>query len=179
MKVTLTVRHGGDVQDSLREHTLNQVEGLSKYFERLVEAVIVFDLEQHRHIVEIRLHASGDTLFAHTEAGDWRAAVDGTVDKLRRQLKRHKRKRIQRSLSRAEREELFATVGEASEPSDPMAPPSDWDRISSDEAISRLRTSDEEVLVFVDARDGLVKIARRDDEGVSVVEAEAFEVEDH
>ena len=68
---------------------------------------------------------------------------------------------------------------EAESPRDPTAAPIDWDRISSAEAIERLGASGEEVLVFVDTRDGVVKIARRDgEESISVVEAEAFEVEE-
>jgi hypothetical protein len=64
-------------------------------------------------------------------------------------------------------------------PRDPSVAPVDWDRISSSEAIDRLGVSDEEILVFVDTLDGVVKIARRDgEESFSVVEAEAFEVED-
>ena len=180
MQVSLTVRHGGTVPDALRDHAREQVFGLSKYYERLVEADIVLDQQNHRHIAEVRVHTSNDTHFASTVADDWRSAVDGTIGKLRRQLKRHKEKQIQRSLTRAERERLYAFAGPVDrESSDPNAPPPEWDRISSREAIAKLETSGEEVLVFVDNRDGLVKIARRDEEGgVSVVEAEAFDVEE-
>jgi len=179
MKVTLSVRHG-DVPDPLRTHVQDGVAGLSKYFNRLVEADIVLDQENHRHIAEVRIHTSTDTHFARTEAAECRAAIDGTVGKLRRQLKRHKAKLRRRSLTRVEREQLFRDRIEGDVADDPMLPPRDWDRISSREAIARLENSGEEVLVFVDAQDGAVKIARRDGEGsVSVVEAEAFEVEEH
>jgi putative sigma-54 modulation protein len=179
MKVTLSVRHG-DVPDPLRSHTEDGIAGLSKYFDKLVEADIVLDQENHRHIAEVRLHTSNDTHFARTEAADWRTAIDGTITKLRRQLKRHKSKLNRRSLTRVEREQIFQGQIEEDVADDPSVAPVDWDRISSREAIARLETSGEEVLVFVDAQDGVVKIARRDGEGsVSVVEAEAFEVEEH
>jgi hypothetical protein len=87
---------------------------------------------------------------------------------------------MRRSLTRVEREQLFRDRVERDVAHDSTVPPQDWDRISSREAIARLENSGEEVLVFVDAQDGAVKIARRDGEGsVSVVEAEAFEVEEH
>jgi hypothetical protein len=106
--------------------------------------------------------------------------VDGTVEKLKRQLQRHKEKLNRRQLTRAERELLAARQrSEVEAPQDLSAAPQEWDRISSAEAIERLGASGEEVLVFVDTRDGVVKIARRDDEeSISVVEAEAFEVEE-
>lgn len=180
MQITLTVRHG-EVSDALKQYARDEVAGLSKFFPRLVEADIFLDREGHRHIAEVRLHTSNDTHFAGTEDGDLRTALDGTLDKLRRQLKRHKGKLNDRGLPREERERLF---GEAPSPGAAPAPdasvaPRDWPRISDAEAAERLRVSGEDVLVFVDRVDGEVKIARREDGGgVSVEEAESFGVEE-
>lgn len=110
-----------------------------------------------------------------------RTAIDATVGKLKRQLQRHKEKLNRRQLTRGERDHVMALRPARSAPRpDPSLAPAEWDRISSPEAISRLNLSGEEVLVFVDTGDGVVKIARRDgEESISVVEAEAFEVEEH
>jgi putative sigma-54 modulation protein len=179
MEITFSIRHG-DLPENIKEYAHQEVEGLSKYFERLVEADIILAQEGHRNIAEVRIHSSNDTHFASSEAGDMRSAVDGTVEKLKRQLQRHKEKLNRRQLSRAERQLIAARQrSEAEPPRDISAAPQEWDRISSAEAIDRLGASGEEVLVFVDTRDGVVKIARRDDEeSISVVEAETFEVEE-
>ena len=180
MQITLSVRHG-EVPDPLRTYIRDEVTGLAKYFERLVEADIHLDHEGHRHIAEVRIHSSNDTHFASTQAGDWRTAIDGTISKLRRQLKKHKEKLNRRALTHEERERLYGAGSARSEPlpADSAVAPREWDRISSREAIARLAGSTEDVLVFVDVGDGSAKIARRDEEGsVSVVEAEAFEVEE-
>jgi putative sigma-54 modulation protein len=180
MEITFTSRHG-DLPDAIKEYARLEVEGLSKYFDRLVEANIILDQEGHRNIAEVRIHSSNDTHFASSETEDMRSAVDGTVAKLKRQLQRHKDKLNRRQLTRVEREQLLTMRYRAQEeaPRDPSVAPVDWDRISSSEAIDRLGVSDEEILVFVDTLDGVVKIARRDgEESFSVVEAEAFEVED-
>jgi putative sigma-54 modulation protein len=180
MEITFTSRHG-DLPDAIKEYARLEVEGLSKYFDRLVEANIILDQEGHRNIAEVRIHSSNDTHFASSETEDMRSAVDGTVAKLKRQLQRHKDKLNRRQLTRVEREQLLTMRYRAQEeaPRDPSVAPVDWDRISSSEAIDRLGVSDEEILVFVDTLDGVVKIARRDgEESISVVEAEAFEVED-
>lgn len=179
MEMTLSVRHG-DVPDALRQYARDQITGLSRFFNRLVEADIILDQEGHRHIAEGRLHTSNDTHFARSENGDMRTAIDAMVDKLRRQLERHKGKLNNHPLPRDERERIY---GEAVSPGEPPSPdptraPWQWPRISSSEASARLETSDEDVLVFVDAVDGAVKIARRrDDGGVGVEEAESFDVE--
>ncbi len=179
MEITFSSRHG-DLSDALKEYARQEVEGLSRYFERLVEADITLDQEGHRDIAEVRIHSSNDTHFASSEAEEMRSAIDGTVAKLKRQLQRHKDKLNRRQLTRGEREFVAARLEPAAEtPRDTSAAPVEWDRITSGEAIERLGVSGEEVLVFVDTADGAVKIARLDGEGsISVVEAEAFEMED-
>ena len=178
MEMTFSSRHG-DLPDALKEYARQEVEGLSRYFERLVEADITLDQEGHRNIAEVRIHSSNDTHFASSEAEDMRSAIDGTVAKLKRQLQRHKDKLNRRQLTRGERELVATRLQPAAEKPDVSSAPMEWDRITSGEAIERLGASGEEVLVFVDTTDGAVKIARLDGEGsVSVVEAEAFEMED-
>jgi len=180
MEITLSIRHG-EVPDAMKDYVRGEVEGLSKYFDRIVEADIILDLDGHRNIAEVRMHSSNDTHFARSETGDMRSAIDATTDKLKRQLKRHKEKLIGRQLTKIERERIFGAAArpDRQAPLDPAVAPVEWDRISSPEAILRLTTSDEDVLVFVDTRDGVVKIARRvGEETVSVVEAETFEVEE-
>lgn len=180
MEITLSSRHG-DLPDAIKAYARQEVDALSKYFDRLVEADITLDQEGHRNIAEVRIHSSNDTHFASSEAEDMRSAVDGTVVKLRRQLQRHKEKLNRRQLTRGERELLLGARPrrERETAPDPSVAPVEWDRITSGEAIVRLDDSGEDVLVFVDTRDGAVKIARRDGAGsISVVEAEAFEVEE-
>ena len=180
MQITLSIRHG-EAPDAMKEYVRREVEGLSKYFERLVEADIILDQEGHRTIAEVRIHTSNDTHFARSEAGDLRTSIDATVEKLKRQLKRHKEKLTRRQLTKVERERIFGAGARPDRraPLDPAVAPVEWDRISSPEAITRLAASDEDILVFVDTRDGVVKIARRDwEDSISVVEAETFEVEE-
>jgi putative sigma-54 modulation protein len=179
MEITFSSRHG-DLSDALKEYARQEVEGLSRYFERLVEADITLNQEGYRDIAEVRIHSSNDTHFASSEAEDMRSAIDGTVAKLKRQLQRHKEKLNRRQLTRGERELVTARRQPAAEtPPDTSSAPVEWDRITSGEAIERLGVSGEEVLVFVDTADGAVKIARLDGEGsISVVAAEAFELED-
>ena len=155
-----------------------EVDGLSKYFERLVGRHHP-DSGRTSHIAEVRIHSSNDTHFASSEAGDMRSAVDGTVEKLKRQLQRHKEKLNRRQLTRAERELLAARLPpEEESPRDLTAAPSTG---TGSRAPRRSRDSAraaKKFWSFVDTRDGVVKIARRDgEESISVVEAEA-EVEE-
>jgi putative sigma-54 modulation protein len=178
MQITLSVRHGR-ISDALRHHSEREVEGLKKYFEHLVEADITIDQQRHGTTAEIRLRTSTDTHFARAENRDPRMAMDAVIDKMRRQLKRHKQKLTRHKLTREEHERLRAARSvDGDGPPDDGAPV-EWDRISCHDAIAGLELSGEEVLVFVDSLDGTVRIARRDEAGsVSVVAADAYELEE-
>lgn len=180
MQTTLSVRHG-DVPESLKQYAIDEVNGLARYFERLVEADITLDQQGHRYIVEVRVHSTTDSHFASSEGNDFRTAIDDTTRKLRRQLKKHKSKLNRRPISREARDERYGASLEITDDlrADGEKAPSSWDRISSREATARLEASGEDVLVFVDSIDGVVKIAKRNSDGaVGVVEAETFEAEE-
>ncbi|HUP19909.1 MAG TPA: ribosome-associated translation inhibitor RaiA [Gemmatimonadota bacterium] len=179
METTLSVRHA-DVPDALRQYARDQVNGLSRFFSRLVEADIILDQEGHRHIAEVRLRTSSDTHFARSENGDMRAAIDATIDKMGRQLRDHKGRLNNHPMPHEERERLFGGAASLEEPPAPDASraPDRWPRITVSEATARLEISGDDVIVFVDAVDGVVRIGRRSEGGaVRVEEAESFELE--
>lgn len=176
MEITLSVRHG-DVPDVLKEYAREQIAGLARYFARLVEADVVLDMDGHRSIAEVRLHSSTDTHFARGESDDMRSSIDAVIEKIRRQLQRQKGKLEKHALPRDERERLYGTAAAGDGAADGERAPRDWPRISAPEATAQLENSGEEVLVFEDAVDGAVKIARRGPGGgVSVEEAESFQL---
>ena len=53
---------------------------------------MVLGVEKVRHKAEATMHISGGTLFADSVEEDMYAAIDGLVDKLDRQVKKHKEK---------------------------------------------------------------------------------------
>jgi len=68
-----------------------------------VNAHVVFSLEKYRHKVEITLHVNGKDFVSEEESDDMYVSVDRSIDKLERQLKRHKdkikRRKSQQSVS--------------------------------------------------------------------------------
>ena len=177
MEISLSVRHG-EAPEAVKEYAREEVAGLTKWFARLVGADVTLSQEGHRHIVEVRLSGAHDVHVASAEATDFRLAIDETIDRLRRQLKKRKEK-FSEYLPKEERERRATLARHAGgEGDEPTMPPGDWPRITVAEATSRIEESREEVLVFVDAVDGAVKIARLDGDGVRVEEAESFGAEE-
>jgi putative sigma-54 modulation protein len=74
----------------LREHIEDKIEHLSRYFDRVDEAHVVFTVEGHRSIADITVHASRAVISSEQTAEDLRSAFDRAIDKVERQVRRYK-----------------------------------------------------------------------------------------
>jgi len=92
MQITFTGHHL-DVTDALRDFTQATIEPAQRHFDRITSINVTFTVEKLRHIAEATLHVPGTTLHASSESTeDMYAAIDSLVDKLDRQVKKHKEK---------------------------------------------------------------------------------------
>ena len=110
MKINTTSRHY-DLTPALKEYAEAKIEHLSTFFDHLDSAHIVFSLEKYRHMIEVTLHANGREFVAHETTDDMYTSVDRSVDKLERQLRRHKEKVRDRKSNQS----LAETAAEAEE----------------------------------------------------------------
>ena len=65
---------------------------LEQYFDRINQVYIVLKVEKVTHISDATLHVNGGEIHASAEGQDMYAAIDGLIDKLARQLTKHKDK---------------------------------------------------------------------------------------
>lgn len=93
MQITFTGHHL-DVTDALRQFTQDKLDRLRRHFDKITSINVTFTVEKLRHIAEATLHVPGTSLHASSESTeDMYASVDQLVDKLDRQLKKHKEKK--------------------------------------------------------------------------------------
>ena len=84
---------GFEVSDGLRERFDKKLSKLDKYFQEDAEAYIRVSQERGgRNIVEITISVGGLILRAEEVSGDMYSSIDGVVDKLSRQIRRHRTK---------------------------------------------------------------------------------------
>lgn len=81
-----------EITDPLREFVNSKFAKLEHYYDRINQVYIVLKVEKVTQIAEATLHVNGGELHATAEAEDMYAAIDGLVDKLTRQLTKHKDK---------------------------------------------------------------------------------------
>jgi len=102
MNISTTARHY-ELAPALKDYAEGKVQHLKRYFDHIVSAHVVFSLEKYRHKVEITLHVNGKDFISEEESDDMYVSVDRSIEKLERQLKRHKdkikRRKTQQSIS--------------------------------------------------------------------------------
>jgi ribosomal subunit interface protein len=102
MEVTINARRG-KLPDSLRNQALQRFARLERLDRRITAGTLVIDPESNNHRAEARLVAAGGPpLIGHAEAPTLRAAIDGALHRLERQVKRrHERRLTKRTRNRA------------------------------------------------------------------------------
>ncbi len=91
MRLTVTLRNGED-ESWQKEYVEEKMKKLDKYIDAPAEARVVLQVEKFRNTADIGLQADGLNINSKEEAKDMRLAIDNAVDKLERQLKKHREK---------------------------------------------------------------------------------------
>ena len=89
MQINITGHHV-EITPALRAYATEKMQRLSRHFDHVISVNIILKVEKLRQLAEATVNASGRTLFATDTAMDLYAAIDGLVDKLDRQVRRHK-----------------------------------------------------------------------------------------
>ncbi|MBA1271930.1 ribosome hibernation-promoting factor, HPF/YfiA family [Stutzerimonas azotifigens] len=84
------------VTDALREYIEEKFERLERHFDRIIAVQVILSVEKLRQKIEATLHVAGREVVANAEHEDMYAAIDLLIDKLDRQLIKHKEKQLDR-----------------------------------------------------------------------------------
>ena len=91
MQINLSGHHV-DITTPLRDYVNGKMERLERHFDNVIDLHVVLGVEKLRHKAEATMHLSGGDIFADSVEENMYAAIDSLVDKLDRQLKKHKEK---------------------------------------------------------------------------------------
>ena len=81
-----------EVTDALRNSIESKLTKLDKFFNEELEAKATLSVQKARQIIEVTIPINGSFLRAEEAMEDMYAAIDKVVDKLQRQLRKHKTK---------------------------------------------------------------------------------------
>src|SRR5437016_5389604 len=91
MQINIT-GHRLDVTPALRAFTEEKFDKLERHFDHITGINVTFDVEKLRQIAEATVFVARGELHASSESEDLYAAIDTLIDKLDRQLIKHKEK---------------------------------------------------------------------------------------
>jgi putative sigma-54 modulation protein len=91
MQISITGHHV-EVTDSLKNYVETKFEKLERHFDHVTDVHVVLNVEKMVKKAEATVQISGAKLFAEDHQEDMYAAIDSLVDKLDRQIKKHKEK---------------------------------------------------------------------------------------
>lgn len=91
MQITIDGHHV-EVTEALHEYIQSKMSRIERHFDQVVDVHVVLAVEKQRQKAEATIHVAGNNLHAHSEHEDMYAAIDSLLDKLDRQVKKHKEK---------------------------------------------------------------------------------------
>jgi putative sigma-54 modulation protein len=94
MNLTISGRHL-EVTQALRSYVTTKLDRITRHFDQVVDIRVILTVEkqkekERRQRAECNIHVKGSDLHAESSHEDLYAAVDELVDKLDRQVGRHK-----------------------------------------------------------------------------------------
>lgn len=111
MNIEITARHF-DLTPELRNHVEKEVGGLTRFFENIVSSEVILGVEKYRQSAEIKAKVYNAVITGSADSDDMYASIEMAIDKVKKQLKKHKGK-----LKLKQPEKINNMVGEATRPS--------------------------------------------------------------
>ncbi len=91
MQLSVTGHHI-EITEALRNYVGTKLAKLERHFDHMTDIHCVLTVEKLQHKAEATIHVGGGTIHAEQTELNMYAAIDILVDKLDRQVKKHKEK---------------------------------------------------------------------------------------
>ena len=92
MNLNLTGHHL-DITPALRDYVIGKLDRVTRHFDHVIDVNVVLAVDKLEHKVEVNLHTRGKDIHCEAIEADMYAAIDILIDKLDRQVVKHKEKR--------------------------------------------------------------------------------------
>ena len=89
MNLHLTGHHV-DITPAIRDYVVAKLERVNRHFDHVIDVNVIMTVEKLDQKIEANVHLSGKDIHVQANDGDMYAAIDGLIDKLDRQVLKHK-----------------------------------------------------------------------------------------
>lgn len=91
MQINITGHHV-ELTEALSEYVHTKFEKLERHFDNITNVQVTLSVDKQRQQAEADMHVAGGQIFAANEHENMYASIDGLIDKLDRQIIKHKEK---------------------------------------------------------------------------------------
>jgi putative sigma-54 modulation protein len=91
MNLQLTGHHI-EITSAIRDYVVGKLSRINRHFDHVIDVNVIMSVEKLDQKVEVNVHLSGKDIHVECHDADMYAAIDGLVDKLDRQIIKHKEK---------------------------------------------------------------------------------------
>jgi putative sigma-54 modulation protein len=89
MNLHLTGHHV-EITSAIRDYVVSKLARIERHFDHVIDVNVVMTVEKLDQKIEASVHLSGKDIHVQAHEEDMYAAIDGLIDKLDRQVIRHK-----------------------------------------------------------------------------------------
>ena len=84
--------HHLELTPAIRDYLTSKLDRVKRHFDEVIDVNVILSVEREQRCAEASMHVRGKDLFAESQDPDMYAAIDALVDKLDRQIVKHKEK---------------------------------------------------------------------------------------
>jgi len=170
LPIKVTGRHVS-ITPAIKDYAVKKIECLHLDYPRIIEAVVILDVEKYRHSAEIILICGNHiSIEASAETDDMYGSIDQVISKIARQMRKYKTKIMRQHRPRSQgirhvEEQVLSIDGfEEHEESEPTVIHSERYPVKPmyvDEAVLQLEMSSRQFVVFLNAKSEKVNVLYR------------------
>lgn len=157
-----------DPSDHLKAYVSDKLNRFDKYLYNTAEANVVLSVEKFRHIAEINIVGDRLSINGKEETEDMYSAIDMTLDKLEKQIKKNKQKFRERRSGKGKSKpgaEVAPMAVDEDDEKQVVIKHIDYKPMDIDEAILQMDLMNGNFLVFTNARSDQVNVLYRRNDG--------------
>jgi putative sigma-54 modulation protein len=84
--------HHLEITPPIHDYVTGKLERVTRHFDNVIDVNVILSVDKLKQKAEVTVHLSGKDIFVESIEEDLYAAVDILVDKLDRQIQKHKQK---------------------------------------------------------------------------------------
>ena len=88
--------HHLEITPAIRGYITEKLGRITRHFDHVIDVNVILSVEKLKQKIEANVHLSGKDIFVECHDADMYAAIDTLVDKLDRQVLKHKERNFER-----------------------------------------------------------------------------------